>query len=110
MRAQMRAASGDVALGTEALRTYARHTADPWYRDVARCLLGEIPEEQLARLSEENPPLKLAFRTAMGIQMEHKGEKEKAIQHYSEALESYLDDWLEFAFARARIVLLRGAK
>jgi S1-C subfamily serine protease len=110
MRAQMRAASGDVVLGTEALRTYALHTADPWYRDVARCLLGEIPAEQLARLSEENPPLKLTFRTAMGIQMEQRGEKEKAIQHYSEALESYLDDWLEFAFARARIVLLRGAK
>ena len=46
----------------------------------------------------------------MGIQMEHNGEKEKAVQHYSEALESYLDDWLEFEFARARIVLLRGAK
>jgi tetratricopeptide (TPR) repeat protein len=110
MRAQMRAASGDTAPGTEALRAYAQHTADPWYRNVARCLLGDIPAQQLASLSEENPPLKLTFQTALGIQMEQQGEPEKAIEHYSEALESYLDDWMEFAFARARIVLLRGTK
>jgi len=110
MRAQMKAAAGDAAAGSEALHAYARNTADPWYRDVARCLLGEISEQQLVRLSEENPPLKLTFQTAMGLQMELQGEPEKAMQHYSEALESYLDDWLEFELARARIILIRSGK
>jgi tetratricopeptide (TPR) repeat protein len=96
--------------GNEALRSFAQKTSDPWYRNLALCLLGEVPVEQLIRQSEDEPPEKVTLQLALGIQMEQKGEKERGIQHYSEALESYLDNWMEFEYARARIILLRGEK
>lgn len=47
--------------------------------------------------------------TFMGFWEEGSGRPEVAIKHYKEALESFLDDWLEYDFARERIKKLKKA-
>jgi uncharacterized protein YqiB (DUF1249 family) len=45
----------------------------------------------------------------MGVWDEGSGRSEIALKHYKEALESFLDDWLEYDFARERVKKLKKA-
>ena len=89
------------------LESYGRLTRDPWYRALSECLLGKRTEESLKKEAGESPENLLTLHAALGFWAEGSGDKEKAIEHYKEALESFLDTRLEFSFARERIKSLR---
>jgi hypothetical protein len=89
------------------LESYGRLTRDPWYRAMSECLLGKRTEESLKKEAGKSPENLLTLHAALGFWAEGSGDKEKAIEHYKEALESFLDDRLEFSFARERIKSLR---
>jgi S1-C subfamily serine protease len=89
------------------LEAYGRRTKDPWYRFLSECLLGEKTADSLKKEAGESPEKLVTAFTALGFWAEGSGEKERAIEHYKVALESLMDDWLEFDFARERIKILR---
>jgi len=89
------------------LEDYGRFTRDPWYRALSECLLGKTTEESLKKEIRKSPVNLLTFHSALGFWAEGAGEKERAIEHYKDALESFLDTRLEFHFARERIRNLR---
>jgi S1-C subfamily serine protease len=89
------------------LEVYGRLTRDPWYRALSECLLGKRTEESLKKEAGKSPENLLTLHAALGFWAEGAGDKEKAIEHYKEALESFLDTRLEFSFARERIKNLR---
>jgi tetratricopeptide (TPR) repeat protein len=90
-----------------ALEAYGRRTKDPWYRFLSECLLGEKTVDSLKKEAGESPEKLITAHTALGFWAEGSGEKERAIEHYKVALESFMDTWLEFDFARERIKSLR---
>ena len=92
------------------LESYARRTRDSWYRAVSESLLGKRDEESLKKEAEKSPEYLVILHTALGFWAEGSGNKEIAIEHYKEALESFLDTWVEFDFARERIKALRRIK
>jgi hypothetical protein len=57
----------------------------------------------------ETPEKLLTAYTFMGFWDEGSGHPENALKHYKEALESFLNDWLEYDFARERIKKLKKA-
>ena len=89
------------------LEFYGRLTRDPWYRALSECLLEKRTEESLKKEAGKSPENLLTLHTVLGFWAEGSGDKEKAIEHYKEALESFLDTWVEFNFARERIKNLR---
>ncbi|MCG2776702.1 MAG: trypsin-like peptidase domain-containing protein [Desulfobacterales bacterium] len=94
----------------EALKTleaYVRHTRDPWYRSVGECLMGKRTEESLKTEAGNSAENLITLHAALGFWAEGSGDKDRAIEHYKEALESFLDTWIEFDFARERIKSLR---
>ncbi len=91
------------------LEAYGRRTKDPWYRFLSECLLGENTLDSLKKEAGESPEKLITAHTALGFWAEGSGEKERAIEHYKVALESFMDTWLEFDFARERIKSLRRA-
>jgi len=90
-----------------ALEAYGRRTRDPWYRTVSEFLLDKRTEDSLKKEAGESPEKLITAHTALGFWIEGSGDKEGAIEHYKVALESLLDTWLEFDFARERIKSLR---
>ena len=91
----------------KALEVYVRHTRDPWYRSVGECLLGKRTEESLKKEAGNSAENLITLHTALGFWAEGSGDRDMAIEHYKEALESFLDTWIEFDFARERIKTLR---
>jgi hypothetical protein len=91
------------------LEAYRRRIGDPWYRTLTDCLLGEVAVEPLKKAAGESPEKLVTAHTALGFWAEGLGDKERAIEHYKVALESFMDTWLEFDFARERIKSLRRA-
>jgi tetratricopeptide (TPR) repeat protein len=96
------------------LEAYVRETRDPWYKSVGEKLLGKQTLDNLKKQAGENPVDLLILNTALGfwtegeVEGEDKEEKkEKAIEFYRQALETFMDKWLEFDFANARIQKLR---
>jgi hypothetical protein len=89
------------------LEAYARVTRDPWFRSVSECLLGKRSVESLKKDAGKHPENLLILYTALGLWAEGFDDKEMAVEHYVEALESLLDTWHEFVFARERIKRLR---
>jgi hypothetical protein len=57
-----------------------------------------------------SPENLITLYTALGFWAEGAGKKEGAVDHYKVALESLLDTWHEFEFARERIKRLRQQK
>jgi S1-C subfamily serine protease len=55
----------------------------------------------------ESPEYVLTGRIALALWAEGSGNKNKAIDHYREALGSYMDDMIEYVFAVERIKRLR---
>ena len=89
------------------LEAYNRKTRDPWYRAVSECLLGKSTEESLKKEAGKSPENLITLHTALGFWAEGSGDNKMAIEHYKKALESFLDTWIEFEFARERIKSLR---
>ena len=89
------------------LENYLIHTKDAWYRRIAECLLDPQKEKSLAEKAGESPEYVLTGHVAVAFWAESSGDKDKAIDHYREALGSYMDDMIEYVFAVERIKKLR---
>ena len=89
------------------LQNYLRNTADGWYRLISDSLLGQKNEKSLAEKAGESPEYMLTGHVALGFWAEGSGDTKKAIDHYREALGSYMDDMIEYVFAVERINRLR---
>jgi tetratricopeptide (TPR) repeat protein len=92
---------------TSALAQFAERTADRWYRRAARCLLGEEAPDSFAASAVVHPAYLLTARTALGLWAEGGKDPQGAVEHYREALASYLDEMPEYGFALGRIQRLR---
>ena len=89
------------------LETFLHNTEAEWYRTIARCLLDREKEKSLAEKAGESPEFVLTGHAALAFWAEGTGDKDKAIDHYREALGSYMDDMIEYVFAVERIKKLR---
>jgi S1-C subfamily serine protease len=89
------------------LKNYLTATRDAWYRLVAGCLLDPQKEKSLEEKAGESPEYVLTGHVALAFWAESTGDKNKAIDHYREALGSYMDDMIEYVFAVERIKKLR---
>jgi tetratricopeptide (TPR) repeat protein len=89
------------------LEAFFHKTKDTWYRSIAECLLDQKKEISLAQKAGESPEYLLTGHVALAFWAEAGGDKDKAIDHYREALGSYMDDMIEYAFAVERIRKLR---
>ena len=89
------------------LEKFVNNTEDAWYRSIAECLLDQEKEKILAQKAGESPEYLLTGHMALAFWAEGSGDKDKAIDHYREALGSYMDDMIEYVFAVERIKRLR---
>jgi hypothetical protein len=72
--------------------------------------LGRKTEEEIRKQTGEVPENARTAFTAMGFWAEGSKDKTKALRFYQETLGSFLDDWLEYDFARERIKRLRESR
>ncbi len=93
----------------KALEAFGRRTRDPWYQALCDHLLDRRTLESLAAEAGERPENLLTLNVALGFRAEASGSNQAAIEYYKKALESLLDDWLEFVFAKERIRRLTAA-
>ena len=91
----------------KALESYSQKTRDPWYRSLGDRLMGKKMEASLLEEIGFSPEKLVTAHTALGLWAEGSKDREKAIGHYKEALESLLDKWIEFEFAKERVKSLR---
>lgn len=89
------------------LKKYHERTRDPWYRSISECIIGEKTEPSLKEKAGTHPENLLTLYMHLGLWAEGSGDREKAIQYYKQALESYMDNRIEYAFAIARINQLK---
>jgi S1-C subfamily serine protease/predicted DNA-binding protein len=89
------------------LEAYVRRTRDPWYLTISEYLLGKQTEDSLKKRAGESPENLVTAYAPLGFWAEGSGDKKKAIKHYKEALESFLDSWLEYDFAKERLKRLK---
>jgi len=89
------------------LEAYGSRTRDPWYRAVSEVLLGKRTGDSLKKEAGKSPENIVTLHAALGFWAEGSGDKERAIEHYKEALQSLMDTWIEFDFAKERIKRLR---
>jgi S1-C subfamily serine protease len=89
------------------LESYESTVRDPFFNSICDYLRGRVDAETLESEAGERPEDLLIANTFMGLWAEGEGDTELALAHYKEALGSYLDDWLEYDFARERIKRLR---
>jgi S1-C subfamily serine protease len=101
------AALGKQPAAEALLSEFAGHVGDAWYRDIARCLLGEISAETLVLQAQNLPEYILTGHTALGLWAQVQGDVAGALVNFEAALASYLDARIEFIFARARVEKLR---
>ena len=90
-----------------ALADYSRRTRDSWFLAIAEQLAGRLTEEEIRKQADDTPENVITAFTAMGFWAEGSKDKAKALRFYQETLGSFLDDWLEYDFARERIKHLR---
>ena len=102
-------AAGRTKEARTALENNLDTTQDGWYRLIDECLLDAQKETLLAGKVGESPEYMLTGYAALGFWTEAAGDKKKAIEYYREALGSYMDDMIEYAFAVERIKKLRSA-
>lgn len=85
------------------LETYAQQIPDAWFHTICENLLGKVSEASLETEAGESPEKLITAYTALGFWLEGSGEKKKAMGYYKEALESFLDTWLEYDFVKERL-------
>ena len=98
---------GEEDQSRQLLAQICRETDTIWYRQICEALLHQRSEEDLIAKAGTIPEKVLTAHATLGFQAEAEGEAEKALEHYREALGSYLDNWIEFELARQRYILLR---
>ena len=64
-------------------------------------------EDYLKKQAGESPENLITSSTALGFWSEGSGDKDKALRYYKEALGTFLDNWLEYDFAKERIIRLK---
>ena len=89
------------------LEEYSRRIKDPWYLAISYYLLGKQIQQPLLEEAGKNPEDLVVWHTALGFWAEGSGEQKKAINHYREALGTYMDTLVEYEFAKERIKRLR---
>lgn len=89
------------------LKDFLDNTQDPWYRAISEHMLGKRTEQSLMELAGDRPANILTAHVSLGFWAEESGKAKKAIGHYKEALGSYLDDRMEYAFALERTKKLK---
>ena len=89
------------------LEAFLRRTRDPWYQTISEYLLGKQSEDYLKKQAGESPENLITASTALGFWSEGSGDKDKALRYYKEALGTFLDNWLEYDFAKERIKRLK---
>ena len=98
---------GNVKAARKVLEDYERRIRDPWFLTISEYLLGKQTDKALKDMAGESPERLITAYTIMGFWDEGAGEGKKAARHYKEAIGSFLDDWLEYDFARERIRKLK---
>jgi len=98
---------GTDAEAQAALADYSRRTRDPWFLAIGEHLMGRLTEDEIRKQAGEVPENVITAFTVMGFWAEGSKDKTKALRFYQETLGSFLDDWLEYDFARERIKRLR---
>ena len=83
---------------------------NPWYRSLLNGLSQKQPSIRLTGSVAESPEYLLISHFARGFWAEGSGQIEEAINHYKEALSTYLDGWWEYEFAKVRIRRLRSTQ
>jgi S1-C subfamily serine protease len=91
----------------ERLADYAHRTQDQWFLTLCDYLRGQQTEDSLRRQAGDNPENILTAFTAAGFWAEGSKDKKSAIRFYREALGSFLDNWVEYDFARERVNRLK---
>ena len=99
--------TGEKAKARAGLKDYYNRIEDPWYRAITECLLAERTEQSLTEEAGESPENLITAHTALGFWAEGSGDRKKAIKHYKEALGSYVDNRIEYEFAKERIKRLK---
>jgi S1-C subfamily serine protease len=89
------------------LADYVRRTRDPWFLTIAEHLTGRRTKEDIRKQAGDLPENVITAFTAMGFWAEGSKDKTRALRFYQETLGSFLNDWLEYDFARERIKRLR---
>jgi lipoprotein NlpI len=89
------------------LQKYHERTRDPWYRSISEILLAEKTELSLREKAGAYPENLLTLYMHLGLWAEGLGDREKAIRYYKQALESYMDNRIEYAFAIVRVNQLK---
>jgi S1-C subfamily serine protease len=107
LEAEVLQLAGKEAPARSRLDAFYNRIRDPWYRTITECLLGKKPLETLKDRAGEHPEYLITGYTAAGLWVEGQGDKETAVEHYKEALGSYIDYWVEFDLALERIRQLR---
>ena len=92
---------------SERLADFSLRTHDPWFLTLCDYLRGQLTEDNLRRQVGENPENILTAFTAAGFWAEGSKDKKNAIRFYREALGSFLDNWVEYDFARERVNRLK---
>jgi lipoprotein NlpI len=98
---------GESAAAEKKLEELAALAGDEWYLAITNSLLGRTDEEEIRDQAGERAEQLLTAYTLMGFWAEAGGDRQLAVTRYREALGTFLDDWLEYDFARERIRRLR---
>jgi S1-C subfamily serine protease len=98
---------GNDAEADEMLVRFVHQNRDPWFLAIAETLLGKHTRESLLSRAGDSPENMLTAHTVVGLWSEAGGDRQQAVRHYKEALESFLDAWPVYDFARLRIKKLR---
>jgi S1-C subfamily serine protease len=91
----------------ESLEAYAQRTRDPWHLTISDYLLGKQAADVLKKQAGESPENLITSNTHLGFWAEGNRDQSKAIKYYKEALESFLDTWLEYDFVQERLKKLK---
>jgi hypothetical protein len=89
------------------LETYGSRIRTPWFVDIRDYFMGNQTEKSLKEKAGEIPEKLVTAYTLMGFWNESCRRPDSALKHYKEALESFLDYWLEYDFARERFKRLK---
>jgi len=92
------------------LEDYYREIKDPWHKTLSEYLLSKLTKQSLINRIGGSPERLLTAYALLGFQAEASEEKQMAIRYYKEALISYMDNWIEYDFAKERVKKLRSLK
>jgi serine/threonine protein kinase len=90
------------------LESWVREIRDPWYVTIGEYLLGKSTEASLKAQAGESPENLVTAYAPLGFWAEGSKDSPRALRYYREALGSFLDDWLEYDFAKGRLKKLRS--